>query len=276
MSEEKVRPRPPLYRALGKADPPTEIVVDGKRFTRLEIFKHDSWAATALYAGASDRIVCKFNRTQPILGLPMRWLGKRLADRERRTLERLAGLPNIPAPSGAVYADGHRLENAVAHEYIPGHPLRKKEEVGPHFFQTLRETINEMHTLGIAYVDLHKRENIIVGENGCPYLIDFQISFDVTHPRNRCIPGVGSIFHRLCEGDIYHLAKHVRRSGSVRVVAPRETIPVWLRLHRIGAVPFREIRRRLLVLKGIRLGRGSVATEAFAEDAVRHEAAWAV
>jgi hypothetical protein len=30
------------------------------------------------------------------------------------------------------------------------------------------------------------------------------------------------------------------------------------------------------VLKGIRLGRGSVATEAFAEDAVRHEAAWAV
>jgi hypothetical protein len=129
-----------------------------------------------------------------------------------------------------------------------------------------------MHKLGIAYVDLHKRENIIVGDNGSPYLIDFQISFDITHPRNRCIAGMRAVFHRLCEGDIYHLAKHIRRSGSARVIVPRETIPIWLRFHRILAVPFREIRRRLLVLKGIRLGRGSVATEAFAEDAVRREA----
>src|SRR5262245_6098690 len=107
------RPRPPVFRALGANDPPSEVVVDGQHYTRTEIFKHDSWAATALYAGADNRIVCKYNRIQAVLGMPMMWLGKRLAERERRALERLADLPQIPAPCGPVYAAGRLLRNAV-------------------------------------------------------------------------------------------------------------------------------------------------------------------
>jgi hypothetical protein len=273
MPEPAVRPRPPLFRALGAADPPAEIVVDGQKYERLEIFKHDSWAATALYEGASKRIVCKFNRMQPILGFPTRWLGKRLADRERSMLQRLADLPCIPAPCGPIYANGSLLVNAVGHAFVSGHPLKRREAVNSDFFPTLRETLIEMHSRGIAYVDLHKRENIIVGDDGRPYLVDFQISFDVTHPRLRWIAGIHFIFDRLCEGDLYHLAKHVRRSSPVKDSIPRTTVPQWLQLHRIVAVPFRELRRRFLVARGIRLGRGSVTTEAFAEDAVRKESA---
>jgi hypothetical protein len=265
------RPRPPLFRALGAVDPPMEVVVDGQRYEQVEIYKHDSWAATALYAGAAGRITCKFNRIQSILGFPTLWLGKRLAERERCALERLADLPQIPKPLGPVFVGGQRLRNAVARVFIPGHPLGKHETVGPGFFASLREAILEMHHRGIAYVDLHKRENVIVGDDGRPYLVDFQINLDITHPRLRWLPGIRTVFDWFREGDLYHLEKHIRRADPQAATATRLEIPSWLRFHRTIAVPFRELRRRLLVARGIRLGRGSVATEVFAEDAVRRE-----
>src|SRR6478672_56029 len=111
-SPRTARPRPPLFRALGAADAPPEVVVDGTRYRQIELFKHDSWAATALYGSAGRRIVCKFNRVQPVLGAPMSWLGNRLAEREHRALARLDGLPQIPRPLGPVHANGQRLRNA--------------------------------------------------------------------------------------------------------------------------------------------------------------------
>ena len=272
-TDRVARPRPPLFRALGAAEPPVEVTVDGTAYSREEIFKHDSWASTALYASGERRIVCKFNRVQPVLGFPMLWLGRRLAERERRALSRLADLPQIPAPLGPVFADGRRLPNAVARAFVAGHPMGKDERVGPDFFPLLRTALIEMHRRGIAYVDLHKRENVIVGDDGHPYLVDFQISFDVTHPRLRWIPGIRAIFERLCLGDLYHLQKHVYRADPAAPGVAPPAIPAWLRLHRLIAVPFRQLRRRLLVTTGVRTGRGSVSTEAFAEDAVRRESA---
>jgi hypothetical protein len=276
MAAERVaRPRPPLFRALGAAEPPAEVVVDGRRYERIEIFKHDSWAATALYSGAAGRIVCKFNRTQSVAGLPMMWLGRRLAEREHRALSRLADLPQIPTPLGAVYANGARLRNAVARKFIAGHPLGKDERLRGDFFSSLRRALREMHVRGIAYVDLHKRENIIVGDDGRPYLVDFQISFDATHPRLRWMPGLRAAFDQLCAGDLYHLEKHVRRADALGAAYSPPAIPVWLQVHRVFAVPFRQLRRRLLVARGIRTGRGAVASEVFAEDAVRRESSQA-
>ncbi len=270
MSSQRVaRPRPPLFRALGAADAPAEVVVDGNRYRQIELFKHDSWAATALYAGPAGRIVCKFNRVQSVCGLPMKWLGRRLAEREHRALTRLACLPQVPRPLGAVYANGRRLRNAVARAFIAGHPLGKNERVNQDFFASLRAALRAMHRRGIAYVDLHKRENIVVGDDGRPYLVDFQISFDATHPRLNWVPSF--LFDQLCIGDLYHLEKHVRHARDSAAKYEPPEIPAWLRLHRLVAVPFRQLRRRLLVARGIRTGRGAVASEVFAEDAVRHE-----
>lgn len=272
-SQSVARPRPPLFRALGASDAPAEVVVDGNRYRQIELFKHDSWAATALYAGSAGRIVCKFNRVQSVCGFPMKWLGRRLAEREHRALSRLAGLPQVPRPLGAVYTNGRRLRNAVARVFITGHPLGKNERVDPDFFPTLHAALRAMHRRGIAYVDLHKRENIIVGDDGRPYLVDFQISFDATHPRLNWVPKF--FFDQLCVGDLYHLEKHIRQTrGSAATYEPPE-IPAWLRLHRLVAVPFRQLRRRFLVARGIRTGRGAVASEVFAEDAVRRESSQA-
>lgn len=270
MSKDRAaRPRPPLFRALGKDDPPAEVVVNGRAYAREEIYKHDSWAATAVYAsGSGERIVCKFNRTQPACGVSMGWLGRRLAVREARALTRLADLPRFPRSLGPVFAGGRRLRNAIARTYIPGHPLGHYEAVGPNFFAELEESVVAMHARGISYVDLHKRENVIVGDDGHPYLVDFQVCYDVSHPQVRWVPGARWTFEQLCIADLYHLGKHARRSGVIpRDAAPK--LPIWLHLHRAVAVPLRDLRRRLLVACGIRRGRGDAFTEAFAEDALR-------
>jgi hypothetical protein len=262
------RPRPPVLRALGADDPPFTVAVSGQSYTRAEILKHDSWAATAIYANAARRIVCKFNRTQPIHGIDMTWLGRFLAARERRALERLADLPSVPDSLGDVSANGKRLPNAVARVYVPGHPLRKNEWVRTDFFPALHKLLAEMHRRGIAYVDLHKRENIIVGDDGRPYLIDFQIGFDVKHNRVAWVPGIAYLFDVLRQADWYHLSKHVaHHARRPPWVVPQ---PWWIRLHRLIAVPFREARRRLLVASAVRTGAGRVETEQFAEDAVRN------
>src|SRR5207248_3156450 len=105
--------------------------VAGEPCRRVEIFKHDSWAATALYEGPSGQVVAKFNRTQPIFGLPMAWLGRWLARHEAAVLDRLAGLTNIPANAGPVTVNDWPQRTAVARRYVAGHPLRRGEQAGP-------------------------------------------------------------------------------------------------------------------------------------------------
>jgi hypothetical protein len=200
----------------------------------------------------------------------MRWLGRRLAAREARALSRLADLPLFPRTLGPVYANGRLLRNTVARSFVAGHPLGSADRPGPEFFRDLRESLLAMHARGIAYVDLHKRENVIVGDDGRPYLVDFQVCFDATHPRVRWLPGVRWAFEQLRAMDLYHWGKHVRRAEPGADLSTLE-IPAWIRLHRFFGVPLRQLRRRFLVSRGIRLGRGDAATEVFAEDAVRRE-----
>lgn len=272
-----VRPRPPILRALGRDDPPVTVVVDGCTYTRVDILKHDSWAATAIYAGDGPQLLCKFNRTQPAVGVNLRWLGRRLGERERRFLARLASIPNVPRAAGPVVVDGRVWPNAMARHFLPGRPLLSGERVSDRFFPELLGVLRAMHSLGIAYVDLHKRENILVGEDGRPFLIDFQISFDSHHPRVRWLPGAELVFDYLASSDLYHLRKHItrHRPDQMAELFPDQSAepPWWIRAHRTVAVPFRSLRRRLLRKARVRGESGMASTEHFPEDVLRHEAA---
>jgi len=272
-TDSPVRPRPAVFRALGRAEPPEQIAIAGRFFQHEELLKHDSWAATAIYSSRGQRIICKFHRIQPIFGVPMAWLGRRLAARERRFLARLADVPNVPSVLGPVTVNGQVLTHAAARRYIPGHPLSPGDVVDDEFFSELRFVLQEMHGRGIAYVDLHKRENILVGENGRPYLFDFQISVDAQRRLWRCLPGSSWFFRILCQSDLYHLEKHIIRQqagtdpdAEARLARLR---PWWIRIHRLIARPLREVRRKLLVFLNIRSGRGLVSSEYFAEHAIR-------
>lgn len=266
------RPRPPLFRALGRAEPPGVISLGGSRYELTHLYKHDSWAATARYSGEAGDVVCKFNRVQPILGLPMRWLGRRLAQREAAFLRRLTGVAGVPAACPAVYEDDKRCDHAVAHAFVPGEPLGPHHDVDDHFFPRLRALLAAVHYRGMAYVDLHKRENILVSEQGEPYLIDFQVCFGVWSKRwaRTCVGK--QVLRALQEADCYHLAKHVtqHRPDQWEVLASLNggQRPWWINAHRVIAVPLRQLRRRLLTWLGIRR-HGRAETETFPEEAVR-------
>jgi hypothetical protein len=120
----------------------------------------------------------------------------------------------------------------------------------------------------MAYVDLHKRENIIVGAHGHPYLVDFQACMGPWSWRVMTAP----ILRALQRADLYHFAKHLRRArpDQLGLLSPTPR-PLWLRLHRLTAIPFRYVRRRLLALIGVRDHSGEACSEIFPEHAVRNE-----
>lgn len=261
-----VRPRPPLLRALGRDEPPGEVEIDGLPYRLLRVVKHDSWAATAFYAGADKQVVCKFNRQQRVGPMPMRWLGRWLARREAHALRLLAGLPGIPAAVGDVTVAGQVQRHAVAHEFIAGRPLGRQDSISASAFAALSALLMEVHRRGMAYVDLHKRENILVGDDGRLYLLDFQINFCLPRwwPAN-ALP-TRMVLWLLQRSDSYHLGKHIARCS---IAATPPAIPWWIRLHRCVAMPMRAVRRWLLVKLGVRSGRGKVETEFFPEEVVR-------
>jgi hypothetical protein len=267
------RPRPPFLRALGNQDPPAAIRVAGEAFHRLEVFKHDSWAATAVYQGRSRKVVCKFNRIAPLFGLPMSWVGRWLARREREVLEQLKDVSNVPRYAGEVWIDGRVAPNAIARSYIAGHPLERYERVEDDFFPALTRLLAVMHQRRMAYVDLHKRENVIVGDDGEPYLVDFQISLNLGPQRRWAF--AGHLLQVAQEADRYHLLKHMsyNRPDQAGFSFSRmdQHRPWWIWAHRFVAIPPRVLRRVFLVLIGVRRGKGKPVTEYFAEDAVRRE-----
>jgi hypothetical protein len=267
-----VRPRPAVLRALGHAEPPQTIELRGETCMRVDVFKHDSWAATARYRGTRGDVVCKFNRVQSIFGLPMRWLGRWLARRERAMLTRLSDVRGIPAECGPVTSEGRVLPNAVAHDYVPGRPLARHDWPGDRFFVELLALLEQLHARGIAYVDLHKRENIIRGKDGRPYLIDFQVCFGLwSWLRN--VPPLATVLRALQHLDRYCVAKHERRHRPHAAVLFTDKIdasrPWWIDVHRFFGVPLRRLRRLLLVALGIRDRRGKAFSEMHAEDAHR-------
>lgn len=256
MSSQGTCKRPAVLQALGKAEPPLVILVDGDRFERTSILKHDSWAATAVYACGLRLVACKLNRVQPIFLLPMAWLGRWLASRELWFLRTLQGIRGIPAGYAVDSVEGNPLPHAVAHDFIAGQPLSLVTVLPNGFFDRLRELLQQLHARRVAYIDLHKQENVIVGDDGLPHLIDFQISVHL--PKYW---GLRSLFQSLAVSDLYHLDKHRRRWNVRDWHAVPVNSPWWIRLHRWLTVPLRMLRRRLLVLLRVRRGTGRAASE---------------
>lgn len=273
MGGNHVKPRPPLFKALGDKEPPKVVSVGGEYFERVSVFKHDSWAATALYSSGERRIICKFNRVEPILALPMRWIGRALARREAGFLERLSDVPLVPDGLGPVSVDGRVADNAVAHIFVDGAPFRDRSGIAPDFILQLERLVKDVHRCGIAYVDLHKRENVIVDTDGRPNLIDFQVSLAIGDR----FPWNSRLFRRFVammqETDLYHVRKHhlwlFPEEFSAEERRTYASPPGIIGAHRRIAVPLRQLRRLLLTRLGIRDKSGKAGSEHQPEVAFR-------
>jgi RIO-like serine/threonine protein kinase len=238
------------FYACGKKGLPEKISVNGGWYRFVREFKHDFFAATGLYelsngngldADIPRRIVLKMSRQQNILGLPMKWFGGGLCEREISNLKRLSDIRQVPRLLGCYGKCG------MIYEYIEGRVLNEAEELSEDFFEKLRVLLKELHRRNVIYVDMNKCENIIVGEDGEPYLIDFQVSVYV--PRRilisrRLSRWLADIFKR---ADIYHLYKLKRKIQPKHLTEEEHKISRdksrLIRLHRMGATPLRKLRR---------------------------------
>jgi len=238
------QPRHAWLYALPQARLPTTVCCNGTTYELVETFKHDFFAGTGLYRGPNGLAVLKINRVNRFFGLSLDWLGRFLARREMRFYRLLADTVGIPRLIGAVGDTG------LLHAYVPGQPLERRQVVSDTFFDELAALLEVLHTRHIAYVDLNKRQNILVGEDGRPYLIDFQISLWLPPTGWRGWVPLRWLLRRFQEGDYYHYLKHKRRlrpdllSAEERAVAER--VGVWIRLHRLIARPLTHLRRRFL------------------------------
>lgn len=249
---EQWRLRPSLFLALGHREPPEAIVLAGCPFRRVAILKYDSWAATAIYANEQhDRVACKFNRTQPLGFIPMRWLGRALARREQRVFGLVQDEAGFPRWAGPVIVDRQELPNAVSHVWIDGRPFNPWVHVNDQFFPRLRDMVAALHRHDIAYVDMSKWENILVGDDGQPYLIDYQIHYQLPRgwPFRWWLRGLQA-------ADRFYLCRHWSRVRPDQLNAADWGLlkhgPWVVRIGEALGHPWRFIRRTILRLAGVR------------------------
>jgi hypothetical protein len=194
------------------------------------ILKHDSWAATAVYQDATGRrVVCKFHRVSPLFVFPMGWLGRCLARREQRALRLMAESPGFPEWAGRIRLRGRVLAHAVSHRWIDGETFKPWLRVNSRFFPRLQAMLAALHARDIAYVDMSKWENILVGDDGNPYLLDYQAHFALR--RRQSLRGLLSL---LQAADWYYLHRHWLRcrpdqvDSDARERWARQPLHVWL------------------------------------------------
>ena len=84
--------------------------------------------------------------------------------------------------------------------FIPGQPLCRVTALPRDFFERLEEVVRALHERGVCHNDLHKEANVLVGEDGRPALVDFQLAS--VHPR------AGRAFAVRAREDLRHVWKH--------------------------------------------------------------------
>lgn len=250
-SKKKLSNSTPVWlRALGRKDLPPEITIAGRHYRHTRTYKHDFFAATAVYAGPTGRVILKVQRQADFFGLPLAWIGRFLVRRESRLLARSQSVPGVPRYCGAWGDTG------LVHDYVAGHPLGRHDVMDDEFFPRLSAMLDEIHGMEMAYVDLEKRENILLGDDGRPHLIDFQISWCLDPQCGGNSWPARKILTILQTADRYHLLKHWRRARpdqlSAEQIAESQRPPFWIAWHRLLFRPITRLRRQLLTGLGAR------------------------
>lgn len=213
-------------------------------FRRVMRLKEDFFSCNEVLEDEQGRQwVLKISRFLYVHGLAggaARYLSKR----EQVFYHRLQGVRGIP--------DIHPFTgpNFLLHAFIPGDNLQKRREVDQRFFDELVRLVVATHERGVASADLSKKANVIVGDDGLPYLIDFQISMGLQRPTGPFARAANALTRQLMAEDLYHVYKHKRRLRPdllrdwERPLAYRKSL--YSRLHRVVlGKPYLALKRRV-------------------------------
>lgn len=175
-----------------------------------------------LYEQAGRRLIVKVP--------PRNWLGwlyRAMMRHEYKVYRRLEGFEGVPRCYGLLN------KRYLVLEYIEGVPLRERRpENAGIFFEQFLELLQRLHAVGVAHVDLKKKDNILVVNGETPYLVDFGVAVirkSGWRPLNRYLFVLGKRF------DLNAWVKHKYRKDYGRVSAEdlmhldRSWIETWAR-----------------------------------------------
>jgi serine/threonine protein kinase len=96
-------------------------------------------------------------------------VGPILIRREFGAMRNLIGVNGVPQIAGRID------KYALAMEHVSGTSLEHVSQgvLTNEFYTKLRSVIDEMHSRGIAHCDLRSRGNVMLGDDGNPYVVDF-------------------------------------------------------------------------------------------------------
>ncbi len=234
--------------------PPSEVVAQGLTYRYVKTMKRDFFSENWLIEREGRLYVLKNSRFRHLFGFLFEPLSGWISRREFRMYSRAAGIRGIPSLHGMVG------DNGYIHEYIPGRNLRQHQyEVGKYtlpdtFFDELLEIVRQVHARGVAHNDMAKKGNIIVGDDGHPYLLDFHVSVGVVTEPLWARRLTTAIYRRLRQADLYHLLKFKEKyrpdlvTEDERLALDRKT--PGARLYRIFLQRPYQFVKRLVYPKG--------------------------
>lgn len=162
-------------RAGGGTRPELLLLEDGSRRAVVKDYRHSGW-------------------------LMRRLAGPWLIGREEKVYRLLEGMEGVPRLIARL--DRH----ALVVEHIPGRSCADFPDgsLPVEFFARLREVVAGMHARGVVHCDLKNRSNIVVGEDGRPYIVDFASAFA---REGRWFPFRRFLFERFRVDDLRAVAK---------------------------------------------------------------------
>lgn len=222
---------------------PQSVRIDGQLYRFERVLKEDFFSVNVLYRGPDAvRYVLKLSDFRFVLGWLLRPLAAGMSRHEYRIYTMVADLDGVPE-LGPRY--GRR---GYFHRYVEGKTLHETSKGSPlpaDFFQRLCSLVARLHERRIYYADLNKRGNVIVGTDGRPYLIDYQICLRFPERRGWYGRRLERVFQALIREDIYHVYKHKRRFQPEALTEEESRLAVRSRLSRRYDRYFGRVYRRL-------------------------------
>ena len=231
-------------RALGRHDLPRALRLHDGRLFRLETtFKHNFLSAVGVYRNRTDQLALKCYRRAAFCGFPLAWLGRVMATYECAALRQADDLDGVPVLLGPCCRTG------ILREFTPGDPLTRDSKVSDDFFPQLTDLVTRIHARGLAYVDLEKPGNILLGSDGRPHLIDFQVALYWPQRLGGSTSAARFVRAWLQRGDLYHVRKHWRRVRPDQLttaeIAESRRKPWPVRWGNRLYAPLKKLRRRI-------------------------------
>lgn len=96
-------------------------------------------------------------------------IGPILIRREYGALVKLSGAKGVPQIESKIDKCAIAMEH-ISHKTLGEIP---EDSIGNDFYYELAKIVDEIHKRGVAHCDLRSRGNVLVGEDGKPYVVDF-------------------------------------------------------------------------------------------------------